>query len=163
MENYINLFTDCVLSNKWSGTPLEKYAAMAPKQKGSFSEGVIKQILEDLGHTIEVSSNVGHDFVLDGIKTELKFGLATDRNTNWRTMFNHIGLDKDWDQIIFACINGDLKFRIVVIKKDKLSEDLLKHQQGGNKSGNDDYMITGSKAREALFDSNAEVLYTNEL
>lgn len=162
MTNYINLFTECTINNKWAGTPLEKYAALGTRQRGAFSESAVKQILSELGFNIESPQNPGHDFIMNGIKTELKFGLTTGRNNNWRTMFNHIGLEKDWEQLVLACINGDLKFRIVLIKRDNLSEDLLQHQQGGNKSENDDYMISGVRARKALFDSNAEVLYTNE-
>lgn len=162
MTDYINLFTECTIDNKWTGTPLEKYAALGPKQKGAFSESTVKQILSELNYNIESPQNPGHDFIMNGVKTELKFGLTTSRNNNWRTVFNHIGLAKDWEQLILACINGDLKFRIVLIKKNNLSEELLQHQQGGNKSDNDDYMISGVNARKALFDSDAEVLYTNE-
>lgn len=148
----LNYFENVELENKWSGTPVEKYASLGPKQKGSWAEKIVRSYLEDKGHFIENPSNVGHDFILDGVKTELKFGLATDRNTNWRTIFNHIGLEKDWDQIIFACVNGDCQTRIVKINKEDLPSELLSHQQGGNKSNNDDFMINGVKARKILFE-----------
>lgn len=155
----INYFKDVTLDNKWSGTPMEKYAALGPKQKGAYSEKIIRSFLIDQGYKIENPTNPGHDFIMDGKKIELKFGLATDKNSNWRTIFNHIGLEKDWEEIIFACVNGDCQIRMVKIAKENLPTKLLSHQQGGNKSENDDYMINGVKARQILFETeNVEVI-----
>ena len=154
----INKFEECETQNTWSGTSMEKYASLGAKQRGSFAEKVITETLREMGYEINDPENYGHDFIMDGRKTELKFCLATSRNTNWRTIFNHIGLKKDWDQIILGCVNGDCSVRLVLFSKDNLPILLMTHQQGGKNSDNDDYMISGKSAREVLFHQDAEVI-----
>lgn len=155
----LEYFNEVQLENSWSGTPLEKYHALTPKKKGAYSEKFVRSYLEEKGYKVENPISSGHDFVLEGKKVGLKFGLATDRNTNWRTIFNHIGLQKDWEEIIFVCVNGDCQVRMVKFTKGNLPKKLLSHQQGGNNSENDDYMINGAKARILLFETEgAEVI-----
>ena len=77
--------------------------------------------------------------------------------------FNHIAMEKDWEQFIFLGINPPSDnentrsfdkdswptHRLYVMDKAdfvahmKTGSTIFKHQQGGNKSDNDDYCVFG--------------------
>ena len=147
--------------NPWEGTYIAEYYKLTPKKRGTRAEKIIEKILTQLGYDVQppTENNGGYDRIVNGIKTEIKFGLAANRNEQWRTVFNHISMQKDWEQIIFGCINGDLSVRIVCFKRNNLPQYLLSCQQGGKKIQNDDFMISGKKSVELLFDENAEVIW----
>lgn len=141
--------------NPWIGTPLESYALLDPKNKGSFGEELVKIICRDVYNlNIKNRTNPGHDAIINGIKAEIKFSAATKRNTKYEFTFNHIGLEKDWERIIFMGVNGDLNERIVWFYKRDIEEILktstcISHQQGGKNSNNDDY-ISANKNSQLL-------------
>lgn len=141
---------NCETNNPWVGTPLERYYSLDPKNKGSQGEKIASAILTYLGYNVQPPINTGHDRLINGVKTEIKFSAASKRNFNWQFTFNHIGFEKDWDNIIFVGINGDLNIHIVKYTKDNLPKELLNHQQGGSKSNNDDFMSTGKNSTQLL-------------
>jgi hypothetical protein len=111
LEDYINKS----LHNNWVGTYFEDYPRMDPKQKGHFGEEYVEGFME-LSFNSEVSAplNPGHDRIIDGYKTEIKFSLANSPK-NPKTgekliqpdafTFNHIAVNKDWDRFIFFGVN----------------------------------------------------------
>ena len=144
-------------TNPWKNTPLENYYALNPAAKGNKAETIVSNILTSMGHKVANRENAGHDRIIDGIKTEIKFALAAERNCDWGCIFNHIGFEKDWDQILLICVNGDGNIRGVTFNKDTFPKNLLNHQQGGSNSTNDDYMVNSTNSKEILFDSNGVV------
>jgi hypothetical protein len=144
--------------NPWRGTVLEEYYTLTPKAKGCVGEILVGKILDNLGHKVENRTDPGHDYIIDGVPTEVKFALTTDRNSKYECIFNHIGFKKSWEQIILCCVNGDLSFRAVLYTKETLSQMLLSHQQGGKDSDNDDFMCSGKSANKLLFDEKAIVI-----
>lgn len=105
-------------------------------------------MLQSLHFNIEAAENIGHDRIINGYKTEIKFSCASCRNYKWRFTFNHIGLGKDWKRIIFCGINGDLEEKIVWFCKEDIptliADGVLRHQQGGVEGGMDDYISSNS-------------------
>lgn len=140
----------CETNNPWAETPLEQYYALDPKKKGAQGEKIASTILTHLGYDIKPRTSVGNDILVNGVKTEIKFSAASKRNYKWQFTFNHIGFEKDWDQIIFVGVNGDLNIHISKYNKNELTKQFLSHQQGGSKSNNDDFMSTGLKSTELL-------------
>ena len=63
----------------WVGTNFAGYAFMNPKQKGEFGERFVTTLARQEGHNVQRahSSTAGHDRVINRIKTEIKFSLAT--------------------------------------------------------------------------------------
>lgn len=142
----------CDSSSPWKGTPLNDFYLLNPKKKGGQGEKIAGAILEKLGYDVnyDVPNNGGYDMIVDGKKTEIKFSLASTRNFIWQFTFNHIGFKKDWEQIIFVGINGDMNIHIVKYDKDNLPQDLLSKQQGGKKGDNDDFMCSGVKSTKLM-------------
>lgn len=129
-------------ANPWQGTPFENFYNFPPKKKGVAGEEIVKQMLSRNGHKVEKRVNTGHDAIIDGVKTEIKFSLATERNYDGKFTFNHIGLKKDWEQIIFVGVNGDGEMKVAKFWKNDLPLYLFTRQSGGNYLSNDDWMIT---------------------
>lgn len=128
--------------NPWQGTPFERFYNFPPKKKGVAGEEIVKQMLSRDGHEVKKRTNAGHDAIVDGIKTEIKFSLATERNYDGKFTFNHIGINKDWEQIIFVGVNGDGNMHVALFQKENLPLYLFTRQSGGNHLSNDDWMIT---------------------
>lgn len=149
-NDIINIFTKIETHNLWADTPLERYYAANPKLKGACGEEIAATILSKLGYNVRERTNPGHDKIINDRKTEIKFSAASERNCKWQFTFNHIGFHKDWDDIIFVGVNGDLSIHITKYTKEELATKCLSHQQGGNTSSNDDFMITGTKSTEIL-------------
>lgn len=161
------IFEDSSLSNyiisnfsdPWKNTPFEGYVKLDPKKKGEFGERFVDAIMRSHGHVVEraKTSTAGHDRVINGIRVEIKFSLASrnkEGGVNFDTfIINHISKKKDWERLIFAGINEHLseKNRFLFFdKKDfikhlKSKNSLFNNQQGGKKIDNDDYMCTKVK------------------
>lgn len=158
---HMNAFTDLanvfkVIENinPWRGTPVEYYSNLNPASKGAKGEEIVSILLARAGHRVMARQNAGHDRIVDEKKTEIKFALATGRNMDYACIFNHIGLKKDWEQIIFVCVNGDGNIKGKLFQKNELPLSLLNRQQGGQSGDNDDYMVAGENAIKLLNSSN---------
>lgn len=146
-------------NNPWKDTPWEDYYNLNPRRKGSVGEAIVCTILKNSGkHDVKARTSAGHDAIIDGKKTEIKFSLATDRNSENEFMINHVGFDKDWDEFIFCGVNGDFQLRMIRFTKENFPKELFSHQQGGNKSNNDDFFCNGTKSTQFMFHKNAEEL-----
>ena len=146
------------LQDPWTGTPLEGYVYLSPKQKGEFGERFVSKYMTINGHEVKkaASSTAGHDRIIKH-RTEIKFSLATRNNNGGvvkdKFIINHVSVGKDWERLIFCGINkNEEDARIVFITKEDFEEHLksdncyFKVQQGGKKVGNDDYICTNVAA-----------------
>ena len=100
--------------NNWLNTYFENYGGLSTKNKGEFGEMFVEKLFRGAGSTIEKPTNPGHDRIIDGYKTEIKFSLANSplwKKTNQRLIvpdeftFNHIACEKDWDRFVFCGVN----------------------------------------------------------
>ena len=145
-----------IKNNPWKNTLYEDYYFLGNRTKGTVSEIILENILKDIFNlNVTNRTNEGHDRIVNNIKTEFKFSLATERNFKHQYMFNHVALEKDWDRIIFCGVNGDLEVDLVWFTKDEIKKLLndpnyFTHQQGGNKSQNDDYLSSGLKSSNLI-------------
>ena len=75
LQDYINQNAQ----DPWIGTPFQGYVFMSPKQKGEFGERFVSKLMTLSGSEVKraKTSTAGHDRVIDGILTEIKFSLAT--------------------------------------------------------------------------------------
>lgn len=140
----------CDFTNPWKDTPLEDYYCVSPKQKGVQGEKIAETILKELGYDVKPATSSGNDRLVNGIKTEIKFSAASEKNSDWKFTFNHIGFKKDWDDIIFVGVNGDLRVHITRYNKESFPKEYLSHQQGGKSGDNDDFMSTGTKSQKLM-------------
>lgn len=142
-------------SDPWVNTPFEGYVYMSPKQKGEFGERFVSSFFKKV-MLCEVNkaptSTAGHDRVIDGFRTEIKFSLATRKGGKIQPdtfIINHVSKDKDWERLVFFGINpeeSDCRF-LWFNKEDflshlKVSDCCFSSQQGGKRINNDDYMCT---------------------
>ena len=146
-------------SNPWSGTIMEGYYALNNRAKGARGEEIVEVLLKQLGYSVNPAKHSSYDRIVNGINTEIKFSAATGRNNDFEFIFNHIGKGKEWEEVIFCGINGDLEIRMVRFNRDTFPYELFNTQQGGKNGNNDDLMCSGKQARALLFHENAEVLY----
>jgi hypothetical protein len=157
------------VNNNWSLCPVfYNYHKLSNKHKGTNGEYVVERLMKDLNHTVISPENTGHDRIIDSIKSEIKFALAVsekDKIVKDKFIINHVSIDKDWERLVFCGINpepdwGNMKIR----RDDSLSYEkirmyfmeksdfadymrgsgkkVFKHQQGGEKVENDDYICT---------------------
>jgi len=149
----------------WKGTSFEGYVYMSPKQKGEFGERFVSSFFEKKMRSIvkrAPKSTSGYDRVIDGLKTEIKFSLATRDGGKIKPdsfIINHVSEAKDWDRLVFFGINPkeeDCRFfwfskeDFVAFLRD--DDCCFNVQQGGKKIKNDDYMCTQvAKLREQPF------------
>jgi len=153
--NKIKMFISNKKTDPWMGTPFEDYKSLNNKQKGGLGELIVSDFMTDLSCLVTAAQNPGHDRMINGFKTEIKFSLAiTDTKTStikdntW--VLNHMSYGKDWQRIIFLGVNSDLSFKIFYMTKDSFKAALdtklyFSYQQGGASVENDDYMIQGGK------------------
>ena len=139
----------------WIGTPFEGYVFLTPKQKGEFGERFVTKYFENKQHNVKKAktSTAGHDRIINGIMSEIKFSLATrDKNGEIKDnqfIINHVSKDKDWERLVFFGINSTEESScffwfskedfIIHLESD---ECLFSAQQGGKSIGNDDYICT---------------------
>ncbi|AIX27693.1 hypothetical protein Syn7803C34_52 [Synechococcus phage ACG-2014f] len=151
LQDYINQN----IKDPWVGTPFEGYVFMSPKQKGEFGERFVSKFMTLAGCNVKraKTSTSGHDRLIDGILTEIKFGVAIRDKKDGVCVdgfiINHVSVGKDWERLIFCGINpdeDDVRF-VFITKEDfeshlKSDDCLFNVQQGGKKVGNDDYICT---------------------
>ena len=150
------------LKDPWIGTPFQGYVNVDPKQKGEFGEEFVERFAKRSGFSVDraPTSTAPYDRIIGGYRTEIKFSLAYKSNAGkagalWplgivpnRFMINHVAKGKEWDRLIFVCINGPEEKDWIVkwFKRDDFithlnsKECLFRTQQGGKKGGNDDYI-----------------------
>lgn len=147
--------------NPWVGTPFANYKQLNNIQKGNVGEKIVETIMTDLGHKVELhnSRTDGYDIIVNGVKVEVKFSLAQTDNTNKRVkhntfIVNHVSSGKEWERLIFLGINLDKTYFLKYFTKEEFNNNLkneyFNNQQGGNTSGNDDYMCSGNKLIKML-------------
>ena len=152
-------YIDNNLKDPWNGTNFEKYVFMSPKQKGVLGELFVSKFMTLAGHKVvqAKTSTAGHDRVIDGILTEIKFSLATRDKKGGvyvdKFIINHVSVGKDWERLIFCGINpNEEDICFVFITKEDFEEHLKSDkcyfniQQGGKSGGNDDYICTNVDA-----------------
>lgn len=145
IENISNKLVD-----KYKGTPFEGYSFLTNGNKGTFGECFASRYLKELGHNVTPRTSTGHDRMVNGIKTEMKFSLA-DYDKPFNCVLNHISKDKDWDRLIYTIINSnESDFKMIWFTKESFIEminttDIFSHQQGGKSVNNDDYMVSGQR------------------
>ena len=146
------------IQDPWVDTVFKGYVHMDPKQKGEFGEQVVSRYLGNLGFTVEDRNEYGHDRIINGLRTEIKFSLAQKNSTGGihpnRFVLNHISCKKEWDRLFFMGINGENKIQILwFTKKDfrKYVNEVEQHercvfrkQQGGKMGENDDFMCNST-------------------
>lgn len=139
----------------------QNYHSLSPGGKGKLGEYYVEEFMKILGSNVMPALNKGHDRIIDGHKTEIKFALAKKENGAIKRNhynINHVGIYKDWDRIIVVLVNPNNpspepnmdRARIFwQSKKDfkrySFQNGIFVHQQGGKKSENDDYMCAGKK------------------
>ena len=144
------------LNENWADDPIFKnYHKLGNKQKGVLGEYFVENYIKSLkGSVVHKPINTGHDRIIDGYKTEVKFSLANSTrgkiNIN-KFIINHISIGKDWDRLIFCGINplghDAERVRMYYFNKEDFKNYMLqtdkpifRHQQAGAKGGNDDYI-----------------------
>jgi hypothetical protein len=139
------------IKDPWEKTNFKDYVYLSPKCKGIFGEIFLEKYLKELDYTVTKRKNSGHDRIIENKKVEIKFSLCT-KYIKDNFIINHISKEKDWDILIFVGVNPkEQDLRVKWFSKENFIEDLkkedtvFKHQQGGKKIKNDDYICTGYK------------------
>ena len=144
-------YDDCDLNNYWAKTPYETYYTIGAKSKGTVGETIVKNYLDDEGFAVGKRTTAGHDAIVNNIKTEIKFSLASKRNINNEFTFNHIGVNKDWERIVFCGINGDLEERIVWFTNKEIQKILAEKDSCFRiQEGADDFFSMGKNSTKLL-------------
>lgn len=160
-------------ANNWIGTEWESYHIISPKHKGAMGEAYVEGYMNRKGSHVTSPINTGHDRIIDGYKSEIKFSLASSNSEKKdgklididSFTFNHIAVNKDWDRFIFFGINPNKnnprirnksankpEIRAYFMTKDDFKKHMsingrhcgvFKPQQGGKNSNNDDYFVSG--------------------
>jgi len=150
-----NLFEDGELINylknnhdSWIGTPYEGYSNLSATQMGRFGEKIVSKYMKNNGHDVQPRINAGHDRVIDGFKTEIKFSLSLISD---KFILNHLSCEKDWDRLIFLGVSPNDYNRMIWFEKNKFNDymtnntkPIFRRQQGGEQGTNDDYMFSGN-------------------
>lgn len=151
-------YIDNNTNDPWVGTPFEKYVFMSPKQKGEFGERFVDKFMTNQGHDVQraSTSTAGHDRVVNGILTEIKFSLAQRKKgdvSDDTFMINHVSIGKDWERLVFFGINKYEESRLVYFTKEDFVKNyrgFFSEQQGGKDIQNDDFICTGKKVKELI-------------
>lgn len=146
----------------------QNYHKLGQKQKGTLGEYFVERLMDMSGYDVSPPTHTDHDKIINGLKVEIKTSLAIsdkEKIIKDKFMFNHIAIKKDWDRLLFCCVNPDPSWgnmhtrrndklpykRLRVYFMDKCdfvdymsntsdSENIFKHQQGGKSGDNDDYV-----------------------
>lgn len=151
-----NAYNECDLSNYWQETPYESYYQIGAKSKGVVGEHIIKCYLQDKGFSVIPRISPGHDMIINNIKAEVKFSLASKRNYCNEYTFNHIGVLKDWERIIFCGINGDLQEQVVWFSKEDMIGIVGDNRYFSRQEGDDDFFSMGGRSKNLLCHSLAK-------
>ena len=156
-------------SDPWKDTRFAGYKYLDPKQKGIFGEIFTSKYMETLNCKVvktSISNGPYDRYISRGstdymIPTEIKFSLANKNSTTGgvdkdKFIINHIGFNKEWERLIFVCINGPNPedWRIYWFNKldfkNHIENDnrLFNRQQDGRSGGNDDWMCSPPKSRK---------------
>jgi len=149
----------------WDHTPFKGYVYLGSKKQGAFGERFIASSLSTIYNLDVVKAvNSGHDRIVNCIKAEFKFTLAS-RDCGKRKInpdgfsINHVAIQKDWERLIVCAVNpeGYDSHLIYITKEDfiaemQLAEPIFKSQQGGDSSNNDDYFIKSISGCKTFFD-----------
>ena len=171
--------------SNWSNTHFKHYVGMSTKNKGVLGEAFVEKLFRAKGIEVLPPTNPGHDRIIGGHKTEIKFSLANsplDKKSDKRLIvpdqftYNHIACDKDWYRFVFCGVNPASshdpskvlahpkhralsELRLYFMEKSDFIEymstqntSLFSRQQGGEKGGNDDYMLAGMNKFYRLID-----------
>ncbi len=190
-DGELTKFLDENQHNNWEGTKFEQYPFLSTKNKGCFGEALLEKYMHlVLGYEVKNPTNTGHDRIMSGWKTEIKFSLANSPMVNRKSSvhfgrklikpdeftFNHIATKKDWDRLIFFGVNPlpsnqnmlweckehlppPPQLRGFYMTRDDFAHymdnenmitKVFAHQQGGDKSDNDDYMVAGYRKFQKL-------------
>lgn len=149
---------NCLLPDPdpWDVTFLKGYVNKNNKVKGKIGEIYVERMMLYLGHLVAPAINKGHDRIINGTLTEIKFG-AAHRNPKNKgiTMtdvfsFNHFSVSKDWQRAILVGMNIDCQPYVVWFFKDNFINEVSKsnadrkyfnRQQAGKNGGNDDWLF----------------------
>lgn len=148
LRNFVELKTS--RDDPWAGTPYEGYLNLSTVSKGTFGEKLVSKIMLKNGSEVVPKKNKGHDRIIDGYKTEIKFSLSEKMN---HFTFNHLACHKDWERAILLGVNHNGYYRINWIDKKDFIQNMnsdtpvFKNQQGGGKSDNDDYMFSSDYSK----------------
>jgi hypothetical protein len=161
----INKFRNESLTTKdlWAGTVHEGYNSFPQTARGKYGELAVKRTMEKLGHYVDKPSNTGHDFVIDGIKTEVKFSLCHKAKGKLRPStykLTHLSSSKDWERCVFMGVNYDCNIIVKFFTKEQFEVaceyGYMSRHQSGAKGGNDDWSIGAKRARDFL---NSDLTY----
>lgn len=160
-SKYLQAYIQKNVNDPWASTPYFGYRHIDNAQKGAYGEMFTSLLMEGMGFKVESPNNRGHDRIISGYKTEIKFSLAHADKSKIKTIpnqftMNHVSADKDWERLIFVGINHpDTEIEPMAFyftKHDFLSyrqmpEFFLSfaYQQGGSKLENDDYISSGKR------------------
>lgn len=154
----------------WHSSKFCSWQKTTPKRKGIIGEELIQKfILPDYNIKVEkIGGNADHDLIdtTNGLNIEVKTGFATKQKgviVSDNFMFQHIGLHKNWDILVFVGVNHEdiTKMHIrkdwrkdpeplfirFISKKDirlMIDKGYIKHGQGGKSGNNDDWMTASS-------------------
>lgn len=161
----VDLGASTARENPWQNTPFEHYYLYPNAKRGHLAEELVEKLLFRM-YNIQLTrrTNTSHD------RNALIFEASTNQNQNCAVevkvslasngkhnvfIFNHIALSKNFDRLILLGINRDdttPQFFHWMSRTDiqtAISLGLLKRQQGGEHSINDDYMLVTSTKKIA--------------
>ena len=133
------------MDNPFANTAWAPYLALHPKRKGTAGERYVEEILQSQGFNISPRVNPEHDLLVDGMKVEVKFSLASKGVKDCFT-WNHLACEKDYDRALLVGINVDGDDRWLWFDRESFCthwSDAFSYQQGGQKAQNDDYFRLG--------------------
>jgi len=150
-DDYLKKIRGQSKKDRWEDNKFKGLVNMNIRQKGKFGELYGRDRMISLNHSVTKRTSSGHDYIIDGHKTEIKFGLCTKLDNS--CIMNHISLKKDWDRILFIVFNKtEENNRFLWFTKEdflklerndnNLFKRLFSPQQGGKNIKNDDYMCT---------------------
>lgn len=174
MDSLINKFLKTltpVTNDPWQVSKFKDWQKQTNKLKGKTGEDFIKVLLEAEGCSIDsVGGSEDHDLIdtTTGLKIEVKTSFAAKASgksliNSDGFIFQHIGLHKEWDWLVFVGINHedpayrhirrgwreeteDVVVRFIPREKfeELVREGFFKPQQGGKSGGNDDWWSTAT-------------------
>ena len=141
----------------WANTVFAGWKTLHNSTKGAIGEQLIEEFFTSKNSVVTPRSDAGHDRIIDGFRTEIKFSLAVNAKTGQNEpIFNHISLEKSWDILILCYVDiNDMTLKGCWAFKEDFKDffHMLKKQQGGKKSDNDDFMIGGMRYYREVFES----------
>lgn len=159
IEDIINRCCEELESKYFQNTVFAPIENLLPRQRGKVYEKIASYIIGSKGYCYDKSNDTDYDILVNNSKVEIKGALSVKGDERPIAVFNHIGMKKNWDHILFLCLTGNGKIYMSHYTKESLSNlKIMKHQQGGSRSSNDDFMISG-KSSLLLFSSRETNIY----